>query len=74
MSRAQLKQNLRYKDYRLVVKPAAIAWDTEGRVPPSSELGVLREVDSVKTFSQIMIDRGILQWWRRGMGYGDDHL
>lgn len=29
----------------------------------------LEEVDSVKEFGSVMAQRGVWQWWRKGMGY-----
>lgn len=35
---------------------------------PQSDIG-LAEVESVKDFGSVMEKRGVLDWWRRGMGY-----
>ncbi|QKX57260.1 uncharacterized protein TRUGW13939_04369 [Talaromyces rugulosus] len=62
-------QRLRYKDYQLVTRPGPQA--DEG-YPKSSTISTdpgLREVDSIKEFGSLMKDRGVLGWWRKGMGY-----
>ena len=71
-------QRLRYKDYQLAVRPAALVVEEcqegekeakgEPREGVSVEVG-LREVESMKEFGMIMKRRGVWEWWRRGMGY-----
>lgn len=64
-------QNLRYKDYQLVIKPAALVRDSDSQVKDlhkDRETG-LREIETVKDFAQVMQDRDLYQWWRKGMGY-----
>jgi hypothetical protein len=57
---------LRYKDYQLAIRPAAV----EAFQDHSSEQGIgLEEIASVKEFGLWMQKRGLLQWWRKGMGY-----
>ncbi|KAH8695341.1 hypothetical protein BGW36DRAFT_429219 [Talaromyces proteolyticus] len=60
---------LRYKDYQLVAKPGPQS--DEGYAKSSAILTDpgLREVDTIKEFGALMKDRGVLDWWRRGMGY-----
>jgi hypothetical protein len=58
-------QSLRYKDYQLAARPAPI----DSKIIVDYEFGKLFEVSSVKEFSNRMSERGILDWWRAGMGY-----
>ncbi|KAF1991233.1 hypothetical protein K402DRAFT_298123, partial [Aulographum hederae CBS 113979] len=59
-------QNLRYKDFQLVARPAS-----KSTVAESSDRNKcgLSEVESVKSFSMAMESRDCLQWWRHAMGY-----
>ncbi|KAJ5772774.1 hypothetical protein N7457_007670 [Penicillium paradoxum] len=67
-------RRLRYKDFQLVTRAAAVEQEQEdgyeqsGKGSPGLALG-LDEVESVKEFGGIMAQRGIWNWWRRGMGY-----
>lgn len=64
-------QGLRYKDYQLVRKPAPVGasgWKgTEGVLSGKG----FEEVESVGAFAGEMEKRGILEWWRSAMGYGE---
>ncbi|KAL6234309.1 hypothetical protein BDW75DRAFT_241215 [Aspergillus navahoensis] len=74
-------RNLRYKDFQLVSRPAYAMVEedgfkadakgkNDGKGKGEAFLGVgLEEVDSVKEFGSLMAQRGIWQWWRKGMGY-----
>jgi hypothetical protein len=72
---------LRYKDYQLAVRPAPVELDAEALATLSADrvkalqdrtadisIG-LEEIESVKDYSRWMEERGLLQWWRQGMGY-----
>ena len=65
-------QRLRYKDYHLAVRPAAMTHEEHspvaGATSPGPSIG-LEERESVKDFAAQMHCRGVLRWWRRGMGY-----
>ncbi|KAL4971845.1 hypothetical protein BDW66DRAFT_16662 [Aspergillus desertorum] len=74
-------RNLRYKDFQLVSRPACAMieedWvkvqakgkdDAKREGKPFSGAG-LEEVESVKEFGSLMAQRGVWQWWRKGMGY-----
>lgn len=74
-------RNLRYKDFQLVTRPDVMADErgnvNSGRNEPSrsqkkteemSKAG-LSEVETVKEFGGLMEQRGVWQWWRKGMGY-----
>lgn len=78
-------KNLRYKDFQLASRPAsATVGDGEESRGPAGvkwkrgemknerhdeiEIG-LEEVESVKEFGNMMEQKGVWQWWRRGMGY-----
>ena len=57
---------LRYKDYQLV-SPTAVVAD---RAITTAEDGFeFDEVETVKEFGAKMQEKGILDWWRRAMGY-----
>lgn len=71
-------RELRYKDFQLVSRPASL--EGEGGQGPAEgmgkgggerggERGGLEEVESVKEFGGLMERKGVLGWWRRGMGY-----
>ncbi|KAL4748795.1 hypothetical protein BDW72DRAFT_195436 [Aspergillus terricola var. indicus] len=74
-------RNLRYKDFQLVSRPACVMVEEELMKAEGKEnndaqrggkafLGVgLEEVESVKEFGNLMAQRGVWQWWRKGMGY-----
>ncbi|EYB28864.1 hypothetical protein SNK03_003709 [Fusarium graminearum] len=57
-------QALRYKDFRCVAKPAP--------APPEGS-GVRRtgfdETGEVKEFAKFMDERGLGEWWKKGMGF-----
>lgn len=57
--------SLRYKDYQLIA-PTSLAPET---TTPSSEFGILKQVDSVKEFAAEMETKGLLSWWRTSMGF-----
>lgn len=65
-------KRLRYKDFQLAIKPAEIMPMLN---PPNlaRDMIGLHEAYSVKDFAMQMEARGVLQWWRRGMGYAEDH-
>ncbi|KAL8419261.1 hypothetical protein RB594_002465 [Gaeumannomyces avenae] len=58
-------QALRYKDYRCVCKPAPFPLPETPDVPVG-----FREVAAVADFGHEMERRGLIEWWRKGMGYG----
>lgn len=63
-------RRLRYKDFQLATKPNEIT--REGETTPDNQnggRGGLSEVESVKEFGGYMAQRGVWNWWRRGMGY-----
>lgn len=63
-------QRLRYKDFQLATKPAEKpASRITGKDNGRPEYGKLEEVDSVKEFGSRMEQKGVWEWWRRGMGY-----
>jgi len=57
---------LRYKDYQLVSSTAILAGKP---FRPAKESFGFEEVDTVKEFSARMEQKGILDWWRKAMGY-----
>lgn len=73
-------RNLRYKDFQLVTRPDVMTDEKGGlngeRIEPprskrkteTSKAG-LSEVETVKEFGGLMEQRGVWQWWRKGMGY-----
>lgn len=74
-------RNLRYKDFQLVTRPDVMT-DEKGtsnggrielsrskkKTEETSKAG-LSEVETVKEFGGLMEQRGVWQWWRKGMGY-----
>lgn len=61
-------QNLRYKDYHLVARPAVVQHESQ----PTKETNVragLYETETVRDFGSQMQDRGVYGWWRKAMGY-----
>ncbi|KAF2436804.1 hypothetical protein EJ08DRAFT_577382 [Tothia fuscella] len=61
-------QSLRYKDYQLAARPALV----QSKIVPDYDYGKIFEVATVKEFSARMSERGVLEWWRSGMGYTHD--
>lgn len=70
-------RNLRYKDFQLVTRPDALTDEKSHEREPSrgnkkkdeiAKAG-LSEVETVKEFGSLMEERGIWNWWRKGMGY-----
>jgi hypothetical protein len=65
-------QRLRYKDFRLAIKPVEKIPEQEVN-EDSVSYGRLEEVESVKEFGAKMESLGVFRWWRKGMGYvGND--
>lgn len=63
---------LRYKDFQLVVKPAAKEVSIKASEAHHVAYGRLEEVESVKEFGARMEGLGLWNWWRRGMGFAPD--
>ena len=64
-------QNLRYKDYQLVSRPAALRPETPRLLAAQYTCG-LHETYTVKDFGVQMRQRGVYDWWRKGMGFATD--
>ena len=70
-------RDLRYKDFQLVSRPASVVVEggregqgsAEVKAKSSGKNTGLKEVESVKEFGSLMEQKGVLAWWRRGMGY-----
>ncbi|SPO05405.1 uncharacterized protein DNG_08092 [Cephalotrichum gorgonifer] len=74
-------RELRYKDFQLVSRPASMEGERDGGAGTAKTRGRrggkengrrdagLEEVESVKEFGSLMEKKGVLGWWRRGMGY-----
>ncbi|KAL4790341.1 hypothetical protein BDV19DRAFT_394204 [Aspergillus venezuelensis] len=78
-------KNLRYKDFQLVMRPAGAVVEGNlegsqgkdgGKKGKGKNKGMeerplvgLEEVESVKEFGSLMEQRGVWNWWRKGMGY-----
>ncbi|KAL5116067.1 hypothetical protein ACEQ8H_006079 [Pleosporales sp. CAS-2024a] len=60
---------LRYKDFQLVMKPAAKKLDDGAKQEQHVSYGRLEEVESVKEYGAMMQGLGVREWWRKGMGY-----
>lgn len=67
----QCTQNLRYKDYQLVARPASLQAETP-RLMIGQYIRSLHETDTVKDFGAQMHARGVFSWWRRAMGYAPE--
>lgn len=61
-------QNLRYKDYQLVSRPALLLAETPRLLQGKYTRG-LHETDTVKDFAAQMHERAVYAWWRRAMGF-----
>lgn len=61
-------QRLRYKDFQLVVRPAEVVREPDSKQTPLYT-GILDEIDSVKGMATRMENLGVLDWWRKGMGF-----
>ena len=64
----EMVHGLRYKDYQLV----CAAEEVQGRKVGDVVGGSLEEVATVKEFGAKMEERGVLSWWRKGMGFVGD--
>jgi len=80
-------QNLRYKDYQLLRRPAPLESghgkraeegngeekEKEGAVGAGDEKrqGGFEETDAVGDFAAKLDGRGVLAWWRKAMGYSE---
>ena len=65
-----MPQNLRYKDYQLATRPNEIQREHHLNEIDPRPPG-LYETDSVKDFGDQMQQRGVFNWWRRGMGFAN---
>ena len=64
-------QQLRYKDYHLASRPAKVERERAVDADDMPSTGFF-ETESVKDFGGQMRQRGVLAWWRKGMGYASD--
>lgn len=62
-------QRLRYKDFHLAARPAAVEVEVDNVQSREQAPTGLFETDSVKDFASKMEDRGVLDWWRKAMRY-----
>lgn len=60
-------QALRYKDYQLVQRPTRFEIASENLKLQTG----FHEVASVAEFGDNMKERGLLKWWRVGLGYAE---
>jgi hypothetical protein len=67
-------QRLRYKDFQLVKKPAAIELEQQKTQEQNIAYGKLEEVETVKDYGAMMEALRVRNWWRRGMGYTGEDL
>lgn len=63
--------DLRYKDYQLVA-PAARAPEGINGDAAEVSLGTVEEVDAVRDMAAVMEGKGLLEWWRKAMGFAGD--
>jgi hypothetical protein len=62
--------DLRYKDYQLVAPVATMPESAEVGARADG-LGTLKEVEAVRDIAAVMEKKGLLDWWRKAMGYVD---
>ena len=63
-------QRLRYKDFQLATKLAELQLEEDVELKSRNvSISKLEELDTVKDFGARMEALGVLQWWRKGMGY-----
>lgn len=62
--------NLRYKDYRLICS-ASKAPDSSCGEAGDNAFGI-EEVDTVRDMGAAMERKGLLDWWKKAMGFGVD--
>jgi hypothetical protein len=60
--------DLRYKDYQLAAAPAELPTNVKNSAG-EDEFGSLKEVDAVRDMAAVMEAKGLLEWWRKAMGY-----
>lgn len=60
--------DLRYKGYQLASVPAEAPVNAENSAE-EGDFGSLKELDAVRDMAAIMETKGLLEWWRRAMGY-----
>ena len=63
-------QRLRYKDYQLASRPAAVS--QEHSISSDIHHVGFFETKSVKDFGHQMQQRGVFALWRKAMGYASD--
>jgi hypothetical protein len=51
--------------------PLELEVDTAG---VALQVGTLQEVQSVSEFARHMEERGLLEWWRKGMSFTKDEI
>lgn len=56
--------SLRYKDYQL-----ACSVNQASSYAEDAAAGVLEEVETVKEMAMRMDQAGLMNWWRKGMGF-----
>ncbi|KAI9685119.1 MAG: hypothetical protein M1822_004706 [Bathelium mastoideum] len=61
-------QRLRYKDYQLAARPAPLLREENASIEDKAAVG-LWELNSVKELAGKMSTKGIMSWWKQGMGY-----
>lgn len=61
-------KNLRYKDYQLVARAAAVRRENTPDAQQMKRTGLF-ESETVKDFGSQMQQRGVYAWWREAMGF-----
>jgi hypothetical protein len=65
----RLHQNLRYKDYQLASRAAAVQRENAPDPQQMKRTTGLFESETVRDFGNQMQQRGVYAWWRQGMGF-----
>jgi len=70
---SDMRQRLRYKDYQLVSRTAAVQRESSTKAGIFNVSG-LHEIATVKDFGQVMRERAVYTWWRKGMGFANEDM
>lgn len=63
--------DLRYKDYRLTCPVARVPGECCGDARDDSP-GIVEEVATVRDMAAVMEKKGLLEWWKKAMGFMGD--
>ena len=63
--------DLRYKEYRLVCPAARVPGECCEDTREDSH-GIVEEVETVRDMAAVMEKKGVLEWWKKAMGFMGD--